>query len=173
MAIIYKEDVIDFDLETGNTNRSFSHKILGEGDIKGNRFGIRITRNGEEINMTGVSVIGYFINANGDTEVINGERSGSKCWVELPEACYTVEGKFTLSIKISDGTTITTVRIIDGTIENTAVGTAYDPGQVIPNLEDFEELVERVEEAAETIEGINITNTLISGTRYRINVTTS
>ena len=167
---IYREDIIDVELETGTVHRSFANRSVGEGDINGNRFGVRILRNGEEVNLSGVTVIGYFIRANGTTEVISGSRSGSMCWVELPQACYAVDGNFTLSIKLTDGTVTMTARIVDGTVVNTVIGSIIDPGSVIPDLASFTALVERAEAAAETIEAYSISAVNLTGTRYRIDV---
>ena len=169
----YREDITVIDMESGTVHRSFMNHALGEGDIKGDRFGVKIIRNGEAVNLTGVAVIGYFIRANETTVVISGERNENVCWVELPQACYTIEGNFTLSIKLSNGTETVTVRIVDGTIVNTVLGDLVDPGSVIPDLSEFTELVERAEAAAAKIEAISITSTLITGTRYRLDVVTT
>lgn len=167
---IYKNDFVDIDLETGTVFRSFLNKTLGEGDAAGDRFGVRVLRNGAEVDLTGVSVVGYFIRANGSTETITGSRSGSRCWVELPQACYVYEGGFTLSIKLTIGGTTVTARIVDGTVVDTVMGSLNDPGGVIPDLSDWTALVTRAEAAAAKIESFNITETLITGTRYRIGV---
>ena len=167
---IYRNDIADIDLETGTVHRSFLNKALGEGDISGNRFGVRVLRNGQTVDLTGVSVSGYFVRANGTSVALSGSRSGNTCWVTLPEACYAVEGNFELSIKLSVGGVTVTARIVDGTIVNTALGDLVDPGSVIPDLASWTALVTRAEAAAAKIEGFNITETLITGTRYRIGV---
>ena len=170
---VYFEDILDVEMENGTVSRSFMNRAIGEGDIKGNRFGVRVLRNGAEVNLTGVTVVGYFIRANGTTEVIIGSRQGSRCWIELPQACYAVEGNFTLSIKLTDGTVTTTARIVDGTIVDTVLGSVYDPGGVVPDLSSFTTLIERAETAAEKIEALTVTATQITGTRYKIAVVIS
>ena len=167
---IYKEDIIDIDLEKGTVFRSFTNRILGEGDSDGDRFGVRVLRNGEEEDLTGVSVVGYFIRNNGTTVSLIGNKSVNKCWVTLSQACYSYEGCFTLSIKLTKGTTTVTARIVDGTIVDTVLGSIVDPGNVIPDLSDWTALVSRAETAAAKIESFNITETQITGTRYKIGV---
>ena len=167
---INKEDIQIIDLETGTISRTFLNKALGEGDSYGDRFGVIVLRGGQPVDLTGVSVSGFFIRANGTTEVLTGHRSGNKCWVELQEACYAYDGNFTLGIKLTYSNTTVTARIVDGTIVNTTLGSINDPGSVIPDISSFETLVGQAESAAETIESFDITATLISGTRYRLGV---
>ena len=167
---IYKEDIQVIDLETGTISRTFLNKALGEGDSYGDRFGVIVQRGGQPVDLTGVSVSGFFIRANGTTEVLTGHRSGNKCWVELQQACYVYDGNFTLGIKLTYSTTTVTARIVDGTIVNTTLGSINDPGSVIPDISSFETLVGQAESAADTIESFDITATLISGTRYRLGV---
>lgn len=169
---IYREDIIDIELESGTVARSFMNKAIGEGDIKGNRFGFRCLRNGELVLLTGSSAIGHFIRADGNTIQLNGTVNRDTAFVTLPAACYAVEGQFTLAIKLSGGGVTGTIRMVDGTVVNTTNGAVIDPGSVIPDLTDYLAVVEDAEEAAEAVFGFSVTAELISGNDYRIVVTT-
>lgn len=169
----YNEDIIDVDLSTGTIHRSFVNHIIGEGDAKGNRYGARIFRNGEPVSLSMCPIIGYFIRGDGTTVVIEGVATqGNVCYVTLPAACYAVEGQFTLSIKVTGGGVVGTMRIVDGTVVNTAEGTLVDPGSVIPELSDYETLISQAEGLVEDLSEFVIENEQIAGTRYRIKVTT-
>lgn len=168
---IYQENLVKIELITGNVYRSFSHMAIGEGDGNGNVYGIIAMRNGAEEDLTGSACIGYFIRPDGVTLILNGVVEGNKAYVMLPEAAYTNEGCFTLTIKLSEGGNTNTVRIVDGTIVNTTTGAIMDPAEVIPDLSDYEEVVEAAEEAAETINALSVAAVQISGTRYKITVT--
>lgn len=165
---IYNQNIVDVDMGTGSIMRSFQNKTIGEGDSKGNRYGVRLFRDGEQIDLTGVSCVGYFVRKNGTSVVITGVRNGNICYVDLPSRCYTVEGDFTLSIKLTKEATTITALIVDGTVVNTVTGTIIDPGGEVPDISSFTTLVERVEAAAETIESFDISATQITGTRYKI-----
>lgn len=169
---IYKTDMVDVDL-TQRLSRTYWNHQVGEADKAGDVFGCRILDGGEEADLTGVTVVGYFIRKDQTTVTINGTRSGSVISVTLPEACYAVEGNFQLAIKLvtSDGTV--TARIVEGTVIDTSIGPLVDPGSVIPDLASFAALVEAAEDAADTAELFSITASQITGTRYRINVTTA
>lgn len=169
---IYREDVVDIELESGTVFRSFMNKSIGEGDINGNRFGFRCLRNGSPVSMIGTAVIGHFIRADGNTVLLNGEVDGNTAFVSLPAACYAIEGQFTLVIKLSGGGVTGTIRMVDGTVVNTTNGAVLDPGEVIPDLSDYLAVVEDAEKAAETVFGISVTAELISGSDYKIVVTT-
>lgn len=170
---VYREDIVDIELESGTVFRSFMNKAIGEGDSNGNRFGFRCLRNGEPVSLTGSAVIGHFIRADGDTVQLNGEVDGNTAFVTLPSTCYAVEGQFTLAIKLSGGGVTGTIRMVDGTVIKTTNGAVLDPGSVIPDLSEYLAAVEDVEEAAEAILAISVTAEQISGTDYRIVVVTT
>lgn len=146
---INKEDLVVIDLENGNIHRDHVLKTIGEGDVMANRFGVKVTRNGSAVNLTGVSIAAYFIRADGTTVVISsGSVFDNTAYVTLPEACYAVEGQFSLAIKLSGGEVTGTMRIVDGVVSNTSTTTYVDPGTIIPSIED---LIDAINEAVESI----------------------
>lgn len=145
---IYKLDIVDIELNNGNIHRSFLPKTLGEGDKLANRFGVHLLRNGEEVSLDGATCTGYFIRPDSGTVTIEGIVSGNVAYVLIPEACYAVEGQFSLAIKVESGTVRGTMRIVDGIVANTTTDTIVDPGTIIPSIE---ELIEAINEAIESI----------------------
>lgn len=168
----YKSDFVKVNLDGGKIHRSFLFKPIGEGDNAADRFGVEVFRNGNPEELSGTACAGFFIRPDGITLIINGVVSGNTAFVELPQAAYAISGNFTLSIKLSGSGFSDTVRIVDGTVVQTTTGSISDPSQTIPDYSTFEELVERAEEAAEEIAEVQIGSTQITGTRYRISVTT-
>ena len=169
---IYKEDFVDIELTKGGIFRSFASKSLGEGDANAVRFGFRCLQDGEPVDLSG-TVIGYFIRADGTSVVINGGTvSGEVAYVTLPAACFAVEGAFSLAIKLSGSSIVGTMRIVDGTVVNTAEGTIVDPGSAVPDLASLLAVIEDAEEAAATISAFSVTAELISGENYEIVIVT-
>lgn len=167
---LYHTDIVDIDLNSGTVFRSFASKIVGEGDINANQYGIRLWKNGEPINADGCTCIGYFIrHGHGDTVIINGGLvNGQEALITLPQSCYAYDGAFTLAIKlIGDGVT-GTMRIVDGTVANAMIGEPIDPGGLIPDLEALLVVVERAETAASTIAAFSVYAEQIEGDKYRI-----
>ncbi len=145
---VYREDIVEIELESGTVHRSFLNHSIGSGDNKANRFGIRALRNGRPTSIGGTCA-GYFIRADGQTVVIaNGTVEGNEAYVTLPEACYAVEGQFTLAIKCTGGGATGTMRIVDGVVSRTTTDAIVDPGTLIPSIED---LIEAIDEAVASI----------------------
>lgn len=143
----YREDIVNIELSSGTVARSELNHTLGGGDYAADRFGVRAYRNSSPENLTG-TISGYFIRADGYTvPIASGSVSGNKAYITLPAACYEVEGKFTLSIKLTGNGVNGTVRIVDGTVMRTSTAAAAST-TLIPSVES---LVEDIAEAVATI----------------------
>ena len=163
----YKEDIIDIDLQTGTVHRSFLNHTLGSGDEKANRFGVRTFRNGEPESISN-ACYGYFIRADGSTVgpiegVISGANS-NKAYVTLPEACYAIEGAFSLAIKVTTSSTTGTLRIVDGIVSKTTTETIVDPGTVVSSVDDLVQAIENAIEAIPEDYTPTLANAFASGT---------
>lgn len=171
---IYHEDIIDVELKSGTIHRSFAQKIIGEGDIKANRYGVRLWRDGEPVNAGGSNCMGYFIrHGHGDTVIINGGLfNGQEAYIELPDSCYAYDGAFTLVIKLVGGGVTGTMRVVDGTVVDTMIGSPIDPGGVIPDISDLLAVIERAEDAADTIAEFSVYAQQVEGDNYAIVVNT-
>ena len=149
---IYRNKIIDVELETGTVFRTFANHALGKGDKMGNRYGMRLLRNGAAVTLTNASCTGLFINSRGEHILISGASytgiEGNVAWVQLPQACYNYEGQFTLSIKVTDPDVTETMLIIDGTVVDTGSDNPIAPTGSVPTYEDiidiYDEMVEIV-----------------------------
>lgn len=169
----YREDIIDIDLDSGGVNRSYLSHLLNGNDIKANRFGVRLLKGGAPVSIGGATCMGYFIRHETQEAVtINGGTfNGNVAYVTLPDACYAVDGAFSLVVKLVGGGVTGTMRIIDGTVINQSIGSIVNPGQVVPDLTDLMAVINRAETAATNINKLSVSTELISGTRYRLRVT--
>lgn len=149
---IYHEDIVDIELESGNIHRSFAKHSIGSGDAAANRFGVRVLRAGVAVALAGVVCQGYFHNANGENIALtsHGTVSGNVAYVTLPQACYNVEGNFTLSLKLVGGGVTGTMRIVDGVVDNTGTTGAVAPTGSVPTYEEVLALYEDVLDLADT-----------------------
>lgn len=148
---IYRSDIADIELNGGNIHRSFLHHSIGSGDNMANRFGVRVARDGEPVDLTGVSCFGYFRNAEGTNIALTteGTVAGNMAFVTLPQACYNVEGQFMLAIKLVGGGITGTMRIVDGVVDNTNTGGAVAPTEDVPTYTEILAVYEQMQEAVE------------------------
>lgn len=152
---IYKEDVVNIELETGNIYRSFLSHTIGSGDALANWFGVRLFRNGEPVNVENCAVTGIFMAPDGTNYAINETswpgstwKSGNDASVCLPEICYAACGQFVLAIKLTGGSVTGTMRIIDGVVSDTGEDGAVVPTSTIPSTAD---IIAAYEEAVEVL----------------------
>ena len=136
---IYHQDIADIELNSGSIFRNFLKHSIGLGDAAANRFGVRVFRDGDAETLSGVSCQGFFRNANGENIALTsyGTVSGNEAYVTLPQACYTVEGRFTLAIKLVGGGVTGTMRIIDGVVDNTNTGSPVAPTGSVPTYQEI------------------------------------
>lgn len=159
MAALYHEDIITIDLaNSGTLHRSFLNHSLGEADMLANWFGVCLERNGEPVSVEDCTVTGLFMAPNGTTYLISETsfpgstgKSGNKAYVVLPEACYAMEGQFSLAIKLIGGGVTGTMRIVDGVVSRTGATAAVVPSASVPTSE---EIIAAYEEALALINGV-------------------
>lgn len=136
---IYKRDIVDINLETGNIHRSFLNHSIGYLDNAADHFGVRTFRNGTPVDLTGVSVQGIFMPPTGSPIAITSGNivSGNVAEVVLPQACYNYEGQFTLAIKLVGGGVTGTLRIVDGIVDNTHASGTVAPTSAVPTYQEI------------------------------------
>ena len=146
---IYHQDIADIELNSGSLHRSFLGHSIGLGDAAANRFGVRVFRDGVAETLSGVTCQGFFRNANGENIALTsyGTIDGNVAYVTLPQACYNVEGMFTLAIKLVGGGVTGTMRIIDGMVDNTNTGSAVAPTGSVPTYQEVLSVYEQMQAA--------------------------
>lgn len=154
---VYKQDIVDINLNTGTILRSFLNHSIGAGDNRANAFGVRCFRDGIAVDLSGVSIQGYFHNSNGDNIALTtqGTVVENTAFVTLPQACYSYEGAFTLALKLVGGGVTATVRIIDGVVDNTNTGSPVAPTSSVPTYQEiiaqYDEMVAATADIEQTV----------------------
>ena len=152
---IYHEDIADINLNGGSLHRSFKTVSIGSGDQNANRFGMRVHRDGEPVDLTGVTCQAVFQDPmeNNIALTNHGTVSGNIAYVTLPQACYNYEGRFCLAIKLIGGGVTGTMRIVDGVVNNTHTGGAVAPTGAVPT---YQEVLAAYDDAIAAVEEVNI-----------------
>ena len=153
MSQIYHEDILKIDLKNnGSLHRSFLNRAIGLRDAMANRYGVELYFDGEPVNLDTASCIGLFIPPGGGSPIlISGQTytycGGNIAYVQLPQACYNVEGQFTLAIKIIEAPITGTMRMIDGTVDNTGATDPVAPTGSVPTYQEVLAVYEQMLEA--------------------------
>lgn len=176
-AGVFREDIVDIDLDNNGTiHRTFLARAIGKGDKMANRFGVRLWRAGEPVNLDEATTEGFFMAPDGQNILISGasytSTGGNVGWVQLPQACYNVEGQFTLAIKVIDSSVTGTMRIIDGVVDNTGVDNAVAPVGSVPTYQEVLSVYELMLEAKTGSVRYDITQSITTEgqERARINI---
>lgn len=105
------ETWIDTDLEVLPQVKVLAGRMF-TGDSSGNRIGVRVTDDGEPVELSG-TVTGKVVKPDGETLTINGSHSGNLAWIDLPSGCYTKRGRLSAAVRIQDGQIITTLGALE------------------------------------------------------------
>lgn len=125
----------------------YIHGNVFSQDNNGNLIGVVVYQDGQPATLSG-SVSASVIRADGATVAVTGALSGNRASVTLPQACYAVPGVLSVVIKLTDGTTVTTLCAVVANVYQSATDAVVDPGQIIP---DIAALIEAINEAVESI----------------------
>ena len=116
-------------------------------DNAGNIVGVNLFDGGAPATLSG-SVSALIIRADGATVAAVGTLSGNQVSVALPQSAYAVPGAISIVLKLTDGTTVTTVLAVVGVVYMSTTDTVVDPGTIIP---DITTLVAEIEAAVASI----------------------
>ena len=103
---------------------------------------------GEEPATLGGSVSANVIRPDGTTVPVSGAIDGNKAYVTLQQAAYAVPGHVTIIIKVTQGTTVTTIAAIVANNMLSSTDTIVDPGTIIPSVQA---LIAQIETAVGSI----------------------
>ena len=164
---IYKEDIVNIDLKTGNIHRSFLNRAIGMTDNAADHFGVRVFRGNTPVDLTGVSVQGYFRDPHGNNIAITTGNivNGNVAVVVLPQACYNYDGQFCLAIKLVGGGVTGTMRIVDGVVDNTNTSGAVAPTGTVPT---YQEILSLYDEMVDATGEANRSNEMIINTANKV-----
>lgn len=115
-------------------------------------YGIQLTAisKGQPVSLAGFGAVGYMIRADGatvTTDTVQGTADGVTLW--LPEACYTVPGRYSLVVKLTDSQTRRTVLWLEGNVARSRTDAIVDPENVVPSLDALLQQIAVMEAATE------------------------
>lgn len=97
-------------------------KLMGwafSADDGANKVGVIVKDGGEPITLSG-TVKGYIIKPDGTmVNDVYGSKSGNRAWIVLPAAAYSQQGKITVTIKLINGTEVSTLGAVEAYVYRT------------------------------------------------------
>lgn len=123
------------------------------------KFVIHGRRGGADVIFSG-NVSAYFVKPDGETvDITNGTLEGGAAVVELPQICYAVSGRFTLTIFVTENGAKTAVYSMTGNVRVTKTdGEVVPPGTPVP---DYSEIVDQYQDMVQaTVEAENAVRVL-------------
>lgn len=103
-------------------------------DNNGNLIGVNVFDDGEPATISG-NVSANVIRADGRTVAVTGVRNNNKCYVILPQSCYAIIGPISIVIKLTSGSTITSLCAVVANVYQSSTDTVVDPGTIIPSIQ--------------------------------------
>lgn len=102
-------------------------KPMHYGDDKANRIGVTVTKNGQAVTLSGECTGKAVLGDDTWVMITNGVVDGNEAYIELPSACYSIEGPIRIFLNISSGDTEITLLDLTGYVKATQTDSAIDP----------------------------------------------
>lgn len=118
-------------------------------DSKAHRFVVSVSRNGAAVDMTGATITGSFVRADGITVPLTGEALLNTAAVTLPPECYREEGRCVMAIKATLDDVITTLYLAEGTVMRSTTDSLVADEETALSLE---ELFRRLDAGVSSVE---------------------
>lgn len=135
------------DLESGLVLQP-QRAVLRKDDRKANRIIVRMMRDGEDVDLTGVKASGIFFRPPDGAQLhLEGSVSGSEASVLLIDNCYTQEGRYSFDLILTMGEVRRTMLSINGQVHDEGSGAVIDLENVIPSIDDVIEQLDAMRKA--------------------------
>lgn len=137
------------DLDKGTYEVNLRSPLM-QADSQADAFRVSVTRNGADVDVSGMNAYGYmYIAANQTTVALGGTVSGNMAEVVLTSDCYAVPGYASLVIQLHEGDVRHTVLKVNMYIERTGGNKVLTGGDVLPALAELLGKISAVEQATE------------------------
>lgn len=119
------------------------------GDKQAHRVNAELYRGGKPADLSGATVLGRFLRADGATVEVQGEVTGNVASVTFDATCYAVPGRLDVSLQLTQSGVITTPLILHAMIRRGATNVIVDPGNIISDLSELLEMIDDMDSARE------------------------
>lgn len=146
---------MEYTVDLGNTiNVTPLHTLFAMGDDNAHRFAFSVVQGGNPVDFSGCTVLATYTNftPNGVTVNLEGKIEDGKAVALLSKACYTMEGRFALVVRIKNSVGTSAIFYGDGYMSRTTADTVIDGDYIIY---DVNTLIEKIAEINEATDAAN------------------
>lgn len=122
---------------------------LVQDDSRAHRIEVAVTRNGAAIDLTGATITGSFVRADGVTVSLSGATAYNTVSVVLSPECYREEGRCVMAVKVTLDDTSNTVFLAEGVVMRASTETYVADEETALSLE---ELFRRLDAGVSSVE---------------------
>lgn len=129
------QDTIDFLRPEYADSKKAPHVLMLPGDDRGHTWEITCMVGKEPADLSGASVVGYFLRADGATVIVNGTVSDNVASVTLSPECYAVSGGMRGLVRIDKNNQVVPIREGSFIVQlPIGAGAVISGGEAIPSL---------------------------------------
>lgn len=149
MATIRTTFKFTCDLDRGTTEVNLRNPLM-QSDAFADEFAVSITRNGNPVDVSNMTVYAYlYTAATQKTILFDGSSSGNTASVVLQPFCYAEPGFSSISVQIAEGDILHTVLKVNFSVSKTGTDYVIDGDNVLPGLQELLGQIAAMEQATD------------------------
>lgn len=121
---------------------------LIQGDSYAHRLSVAVMNGDAQADLTGQAIVGKFIRSDGSTVTVVGSAAGNVASVDFPSFVYAYVGRLIITLS-AGGTSLVQLY---ASVRTGSTNVVVDPGNVLPNLDEIQQVLLDVEEALNRVD---------------------
>lgn len=121
---------------------------LIQGDSYAHRLSVAVMNGDAQADLTGQAIVGKFIRSDGSTVTVVGSAAGNVASVDFPSFVYAYVGRLIITLS-AGGTSLVQLH---ASVRTGSTNVVVDPGNVLPNLDEIQQVLLDVEDALNRID---------------------
>lgn len=141
---------MEYTVDLGKTiNVTPLHTLFAMGDDNAHRFAFSIVQDGKPVDLSGCTVLATYTNfsPHGVTVNLEGKIEDGKAVALLAKACYTMEGRFAIVVRLKNSVGTSAIFYGDGYMSRTTSDTVIDGDYIIYDVNTLLEKLKEINEA--------------------------
>lgn len=141
---------MEYTVDLGKTiNVTPLHTLFAMGDDNAHRFAFSVVQDGKPVDLSGCTVLAAYTNfsPHGVTVNLDGKIEDGKAVALLSKACYTMEGRFVIVVRLKNSIGTSAIFYGDGYMSRTTADTVIDGDYIIYDVNTLLAKIAEINEA--------------------------